>query len=224
VKLIAVETSSWAFSVAACGGTQLLADLNTDGVARPSEILTDLIDSAARKAGFTLEGIDGFAISIGPGSFTGLRIGATVVKTLAWALKKPVLPVSSLEVIAQNLRGQSGEFCIFVDAHKKKVYSALFSSDGKGTVKRLSDDHLGPPEELLKKLKPGTLLVGNGTKKFHDVVSAAKMRVAPETEWVPLASALCGIAASRWPEGKLDDPHQLVPQYLYSKESDITGW
>ena len=224
VKLIGVETSSSAFSVAASDGARVSAALSADGVGRPSVLLTDWIEQASAKAGFALPEIDGFAVSIGPGSFTGLRVGVTTVKTLAWALKKPVLPVSSLEVIAQNLEWQRAEICVFVDARRKKVYSALFSSDGAGTIRRLTEDRLAVPEDLLKQLKPGTLLVGDGIRRYPELTAGAGFSCAPEKEWVPLASSLCRIAASRWPAGALDDPHPLVPQYLYSQESDITGW
>jgi len=227
LKLLGVETSSSVFSVALCDGKRICASLKMEGQGRPSDFLTDLIEKAVSSNGLSLADLDGFTISIGPGSFTGLRVGVTTVKTLAWALKKPVLPVSSLEVIAQNFIGSADPVALFLDARKGKVYTALFSSDGVQGMKRLSEDQVLLPEEVLKKLSPQTMVVGDGLRRYSDLIAASgpgTFRLAPEAQWIPSAESLCRIAAGCWPSGVLDDPHRLVPQYLYSKESDITGW
>ena len=227
-KILGVETSSPVFSVAVAQGERILSVLKEPGVGRPSVLLMDLINEASADAGLELSALDGLAVSIGPGSFTGLRVGVMTVKTLAWALKKPVLPISSLEVTAQNfLDGSPQRICLFADARKGKVYTAVFSQDGGGGVRRLSEDRLRLPEEVLKDLTPGTLLVGEGVHRYKDLIAShgpKKFVLTPESRWIPTAEALCRIAASRWPSGALDDPHPLVPQYLYSQESDITGW
>jgi len=227
LKLLGVETSSTVFSVAVCDGGKILSSLKFEGVGRPSSHLMELIQQAMASAELELKDLDGFTVSIGPGSFTGLRVGVMTVKTLAWALKKPVLPVSSLEVIAQNLMLSPQPFCVFLDARKGKVYAALFRSDGTGRVERLSQDRLAPPEEIMKQLKSPTLLVGDGVDRYLGLLSSINghpPEIAPSSAWIPTAEALCRIAASRWPAGVMDDPHRLVPEYLYSQESDITGW
>lgn len=225
MKLLGVETSSLIFSVAVCDGERILSSLKPDDPERRSDWLAEMIREALRAAGLTLAGLDGFAISIGPGSFTGLRVGVTTVKTLAWALKKRIVPVSTLEVVATNLRQGSAPIGVFLDARKGKVYSALFEPNGAGRLKRLSPDQLLPPEEALKGFSAGAVLVGDGLKRYPglpDSMPNSWMR-APESDWIPSAEILCRIAASQWPDGVLDDPHRLVPEYLYSKESDITG-
>ncbi len=227
MRLLSVETSSPIFSVAISEGEQILSSRQAKDPSYPSALLTELIREAATAAGLELSQLDGFAISIGPGSFTGLRVGVMTVKTLAWALKKPILPVSSLEVIAQNLADQPQPICIFVDARKGKVYTALFSPQPGGLVKRVSEDQLVPPEEPLKKVTKQTLLVGDGVRRYLDLIRSlaeGKVDLAPPQSWIPTAQNLCRIAAHRWPDTKVDDPHRLVPQYLYSQESDVTGW
>ena len=248
VKLLGVETSSSVFSVALCDGERILSSLKIEGQGRPSDFLTDLIEKAVSSAALSLEKLDGFLISIGPGSFTGLRVGVTTVKTLAWALKKKILPVSSLEVITQNFVGSPDPVALFLDARKGKVYTALFSSDGAGSMKRSSEDQTVLPAEALKNLPAKVVLAGDGLKRYGELLSSfprkresdprwslpstpiegeddiSTWELAPEAQWIPSAESLCRIAAGRWPSGVLDDPHRLVPQYLYSKESDITGW
>ncbi|MBI3614887.1 MAG: tRNA (adenosine(37)-N6)-threonylcarbamoyltransferase complex dimerization subunit type 1 TsaB [Candidatus Omnitrophica bacterium] len=226
MRLLVVETSSLVFSVAVCDGDRILSSFKSDDPARRSDLLTGLIEEALRGAGLTLAALDGLAVSIGPGSFTGLRVGVTTVKTLAWALKKKVLPVSTLEVIAHNLDSGVEPIGVFLDARKGKVYAALFSPDAEERLKRLSPDRLLPPEEALKQFPEGTVFVGDGLIRYRDLVNSLdgkEWSLAPESDWIPSADALCRIAAHRWPNGVLDDPHRLVPEYLYSKESDIVG-
>lgn len=226
MKLLAIETSSSLFSVALCDGDRLVGSLESKEPASRSDFLTEGIQQALRPAGWRLQDLDGFAVSIGPGSFTGLRIGVTAVKTLAWALKKPVLPVSSLEVIAHNGAQGLAPIRVFQDARKGKVYTALFLPEGAGRLKRLSPDELLSPEEALRKITGKTLLMGDGIRRYPQLIGSmnrAQILWAPEPDWIPRAGPLCRIAAARWPHGALDDPHRLVPQYLHSKESDVTG-
>ncbi len=227
MKLLGIETSSHTFSVAVSEGDRVLKSLSVGDARRPSTLLSELIRQILFEVGWTFSVLDGFAISIGPGSFTGLRVGVMTVKTLAWALKKPVLPVSSLEVLAQNLVLHSELICPWVDARKGKVYTALFSPNGHGELKRLKADRLVLPEQLFKELSGPVVLVGDGLRRYQELIVAQErpeIRQAPESSWTPTAESVCRIAAHRWPEGVLDDPHRLVPQYLYSRESDITGW
>lgn len=227
LKLLGIETSSYTFSVAVSEGNRILKSLSVGDARRPSTLLSELIQQAITSVGWTLHELDGFTLSIGPGSFTGLRVGVMTVKTLAWALKKPVWPISSLEVLAQNLASNAELISPFVDARKGKVYTALFSPDGPTGLKRLAEDRLMPPERVLEGLPFGVVLVGDGLKRYQEQVVAkgeGKIRLAPESNWIPTAESLCRIAADRWPKGLVDDPHRLVPEYLYSQESDIAGW
>ena len=230
MKLLGVETSSYVFSVAVSEKDRILSSFTVEDARRPDAVLTDLIQKTLSAARIDLQDIDGLTVSAGPGSFTGLRVGVTVVKTIAWALKKPALPISSLEVIAQNFCRSRNPISLFGDARKGKVYTALFSSetssDNISTMKRLTEDRLLFPEEALKKSPSNAILVGDGTVRYASLISqlSPPPAVAPSSTWIPSAESLCRVAASRWPDGVVDDIHRLVPQYLYSKESDITGW
>lgn len=226
VKLLAIETSSPIFSVALCDGPEVVGFLQADGQGRPSSLLTDLLAQALEKAGLRMRELDGFAVSIGPGSFTGLRTGVMTVKTIGWALKKPVLPISSLEVIARNADSSARDVLVFLDARKGNVYSALFSPEGAGSLQRAGPDELLAPAEALNRIRQPALVVGDGLKKYGDLLKALALGAAEPAAaglWVPRADVLGRIAAARWPEGRVDDAHTLVPQYLYSQESDVTA-
>ena len=224
--LLAVESSSLTFSTAVSEGDRVLAFLQSEGKTFPSTLLTDLIQQALGQPRWNLSDLEAIALSIGPGSFTGLRVGVMTVKTLAWSLKKPVLPVSSLEVIAQNLHDRKGEILLFVDARKGNVYCARFLCDGRFPARRLTPDELLRPEEALAQAAEGALVVGDGIRRYEELIrarGAGKFRLAPPESWVPRADWVCRLAAAAWPSGRMDDPHRLVPQYLYSQEGDVTG-
>ncbi len=213
-RILGVETSGTVFSVAVAHGEKILSFKEEgDSTRRPSDFLAGMIEESVKAAGLKLNELSGFAVSIGPGSFTGLRIGVTTVKTLAWALKKWVLPVSTLEVIAQGFSEGKQPIFLLMDARKGKVYTASFSPNAEGGLKRLTPDRLLPPQEALQEMPESALLVGDAARYHPDLLAPA-----------PSAKAVCQIAARRWPNGVVNDPHRLVPEYLYSKESDITGW
>lgn len=226
MKWLGVETSSLSFSVAVSDGEKVLACLQNEGPVRPSTLVTELIEQALEQAELSLPEVDAFAVSIGPGSFTGLRMGVMTVKTMAWALGKPVLPVSSLEVAAQNVAASPKDVLVYVDARKGHVYTALFSPNGGGGLRRATPDELLPSEEALRRLTRPAAALGDGLSRYAALVAAAPAGLvdpAPADLWAPRADSVCRLAARRWPEGRVDDPHRLVPQYLYSKESDIKG-
>lgn len=224
MKWLGIETSSPTFSVAVSDGEKVRVCLQGEGQGRPSTLLTDLIEQALKQAGLALPQVEAFAVSIGPGSFTGLRVGVMTVKTLAWALAKPVQPVSSLETAAQNLAASPKDVLVWVDARKGNVYAALFSPDGKGGLLRAGEDRLLPPEEPLRRLERPAAVMGDALNRYGALLASAGAPAdpVPADLWVPRADSLCRLAARRWPQGRVDDPHGLVPQYLYSQESDVT--
>lgn len=228
MRWLGIETSGPVFSIAVSDGEKILSCLQGEGQGRPSSLLTGLIEEALRQAGMELAQLDALAVSIGPGSFTGLRVGVMTAKTLAWALRRPVQPVSSLEAIAQNLAASPRDVLVFLDARKGNVYSALFSPEGDGQLARATEDELLLPADALGRARGSAIVIGDGLKKYGALVAgtsstAARLEPAPEDLWFPRADTVCRLADCQWPQGRVDDPHRLVPKYLYSKESDIIG-
>lgn len=227
LTLLGVESSSMRVSAAVWEAGRILSVSEAERQDRPSVALPELAQEVLARADRSLEMLTGFAVSIGPGSFTGLRVGVMTVKTLAWACGKPILPVSSLEVIAAGFPPRGGRrLRPFLDARKGKVYTALFESDGKAWS-RLEPDRLALPRQVLERDGKETTLAGDGLVSYRALAEAAgwdPRRFAPAEQAVPRAETVVRLAAARWPAGTVDRPHVLVPQYLYSKESNITGW
>ena len=164
MKILAMDTSSLAASCAILEEERPVSQFYTDARLTHSQTIMPMVQAMLSAAMESLEAVDAFAVSVGPGSFTGLRIGVAAVKGMAQAVNKPCIPVSTLEGLAWNLQGQQGIACAVMDARCGQVYTALFDLEG-GAVARLTEDMAIPLEELaemLKKQEKNIILVGDG--------------------------------------------------------------
>jgi len=209
MTLLAIDTSTDCLSLAVTRDGKVVARFHRKSRMRHSSLLVPMIDKVLKKARLPLKAIDYFAISIGPGSFTGLRIGVTTVKGLAYALDKPIVAVPTLDVIANNVKGFSGIICPVLDARKNKVYACLYRSDGKN-IKRVSPFLLLPMEELKKKLEKYDKIYFLG-----DVIG--------DRSFYPKAEVVARLASEYIRKKRFVTAEALEPMYLYSKECDITG-
>lgn len=169
------------------------------------------------------------AVSAGPGSYTGVRIGIACAKTMAWALGVPVLGVSTLEAIAANVT-EAGAFVVLLDARRGACYSARFlateTEDGRVRVERETPDELGDPAELRASLDPATHVVGEGLRTLEGFESFSAF---PE-EWnLPRAKHVYHIARrdlvaiknGRQPAPpEFENPHGLEPRYLRASQAE----
>ena len=135
--ILAIDTSTDCLSLALLRDDKIIGRFHRRSHMRHSTLLVPMIDKLVKKARLKIRDIDCFAISVGPGSFTGLRIGVTTVKGLAYSLNKPIVAVPTLDVIARNVKNFKGVICPVLDARKNKVYSCFYRSDGK-TIKKIS--------------------------------------------------------------------------------------
>lgn len=216
MKILAIDTSTDYLSVAVTDGAKVLGRYHRPSNRNHSRLLIPVISGLIKKSGLKAGDIDAFAVSIGPGSFTGLRIGVVAVKGLAYSFGKPVITVPTMDVIAGNVKGFNGIVCPVIDARKNKVYTCFYRSDGK-SFKRLTKYLLIPVVDLLKMAGKydRVLFLGDGVK----------LTGAPEAikDWQPRASAVAAIAAESFRKKKFVSPEKLEPMYIYSRECDITG-
>lgn len=210
--ILAIDTSTDYLSLALLEDNRLVAKFHRKAHRKHSMLLVPTIEKLLKKAKLSVGKIDCFAISVGPGSFTGLRIGVTVVKGLAYALKKRIVAVPTLDVIAYNAKSFKGMVCPVLDARKNKVYACIYKSDGK-TIKRVSKYLLLPLEELLKI-----------TGKYDKVLFLGDAIPAPSAvDWYPRAEVVARLAIERYKDKRFIKAQDLEPLYLYSHECDITG-
>ena len=152
MKILAIDSTAKTATVGICEDERLISIYSVTAGVNHSETLLPMIENALTTAQTDIDEIDMFAISDGPGSFTGVRIGMSLLKGLAFNKQKLCVGVSTLEALAYNLKGFNGIICPVMDARRDQVYNALFLSDG-GSLVRLTEDRAIPLKELEAELK-----------------------------------------------------------------------
>lgn len=224
MKILAIDTSGKAMGIAIADENGIIIEHNDTSGAKHSTALASTIKNILDKAGLGFNGIDGFSVSIGPGSFTGLRIGVTMVKGFAFATKKPVTAVPTLDTIAYNCIASPRLICTIVDASRNLVYACLYESRGQG-LERKSDYLLINISELLKMVQWPVVFLGDGLSIYREHIikyfknasgeTGNGIEFAPEPMWHPKASTVAIMALERFKDGKFENPYKLVPFYIY---------
>ena len=218
MNVLAIETATERLGVALVDETRVLAAYEILAERPHAVELPNAVTRVLETAGLTLAQLDGIAVDLGPGSFTGLRIGVAFVKALAFVHKKPVAGVPSLDVLAAHVPYAAHTLCPILDAKQRKVYAALYQPE-EGQVKRRSDHQLLSVEELMPQLGDGpVVLLGDGVARYREPLIhhlGDRAIVAPPELWWPNAATLGRLGLARLQQGQRDDPAGLVPMYLH---------
>ena len=178
--ILALDSTAVVASVALCRDETPIAAFTVKNGNTHSETLLPMVESVLKTAGYTVNDVDLFACSVGPGSFTGVRIGVSVLKGLASGKDTPCVGVSTLEALAENLPYTDAILCPVMDARRNQVYTALFKRTSQGLV-RLTPDRLITLSELSKEL-------ASYSEKIYlcgDGYEIAKSRLSVQTEHTP---------------------------------------
>ena len=216
MRLLAVETSTRAGGVALVDGDRLVAEYLLDVSVTHSERLLGAIDTVMTDAGWVPAELHGLAVAIGPGSFTGLRVGLSTVKGLALALGIPVAAVPTIDAMAATVPWASLPVCPVLHARRNEVYAALYRWDGEGFA-RESDYLAVTPADLAARLAEPTLLVGDGV----DAVSSPHVRRLPAPRRVPSPACVAVLGHARLALGESVSPAGLTPFYLRPSEAEL---
>jgi tRNA threonylcarbamoyladenosine biosynthesis protein TsaB len=168
MKVLGIDTSTSCGSVGLVEDNEVISEYLLNIPVTHSERLLGAIEFVLREARCSVEEIEGWAIALGPGSFTGLRIGVSTVKGLAFATGKPVAGVSTLDVIASQIAPTSYLICPILDARKKEIYTAFYRYEERGSLLRQSEYQAISPENLVGKIDERTIFVGDGVKTYGD--------------------------------------------------------
>lgn len=184
MKILGIDTSAVVSACAVCElgeNPKVIASGTLNTKLTHSQTLAPFLENIIKSAGLELSEIDAFAVSAGPGSFTGLRIGVSVIKGMASALDKPVRSVSTLEAIAHNFTVTDAIVCAVMDARCNQVYNALFRIQN-GIVMRLCDDRAIFIEDLKKDLgnyNERIILAGDGADLVYSKIKDGLIELAP---------------------------------------------
>jgi tRNA threonylcarbamoyladenosine biosynthesis protein TsaB len=221
--ILAFDTSSRMLSAALLRDGKIISEFNVDSGLRHSSVLFPRTRDMLKKSGIDPKSVSGFAVSAGPGSFTGLRIGISTVKVLAMIFGKPVCAVPSLDAIAYNVKAVDKNICVILDARKKKVYACLYRFR-KGILKRKSKYMLCEPEKAISGIKGDYIFTGDGIAAYGDRIKAAlkeRAEFAQENLWYPCAATVARLGFEKFGKKEFVDTDGLTPEYLYPKECDI---
>ena len=221
MKILGIDTSTPIGSVALIDGDNLVAEHTLNIVQAHSSRLMPAIDGILKWSDSTADTLDGCAVGIGPGSFTGIRIGVATVKSLCYALDKPIVGVSTLEAIAYNLRWTNGIICPLLDARRSEVYGAIF--EGGAEWKRLSEDLCLPIDAFLDHFDTHTSsnhtinFVGDGLATYGEAVRerlGERVHFADPIFNVPRGATIAHLGKQRLQKDDIDDYWTLVPNYV----------
>ncbi len=221
--VFAIDTASRSCSVAVLDGNAVMAEINDVSGQTHSRHLMGMVDQAISMSVGQMANIDGFAVTQGPGSFTGLRIGISTAKGLAEAAGKPLVGVSSLQALAWQVFPSDVMVIPMLDARRKEVYSARYIREGE-TFKMVGAEQALSPEAAVDGIDMPCLLVGDGAVAYADrlgMVLGGRMQLALPFQHMIRASTVAFLGRAKLTEAR-DERMTLAPCYLrksYAEES-----
>jgi tRNA threonylcarbamoyladenosine biosynthesis protein TsaB len=224
MRILAVDTSTQTGSVAVLEADTLLAEVAVTSKETHGKRLMPAIDDTLKMAGLTIEDCEGFAVTIGPGSFTGLRIGVSTVKGLGFATKKPVTGVSTLDALAYQFPLFPDTVCPVLDARKGQIYAALYACVGHMKWKRESEASAAEPRQWLKKIQRTCLFVGDGALIYRELIRenlGSLALFAPPYLNRVRASVVAYIGMQQILDDEIVDVGNLVPHYIRRSDAEI---
>jgi len=221
--VLALETSSLVSSIAVLKEDKLLAELNIESTKHHSELLVPHIEELLKMASIEKSGLSAIAVSTGPGSFTGLRIGLATAKAMAYVLNIPVIGVSTLKGLAWNLRVEGALLCPLMDAQKGNVYTALYEVRN-GEFAELWNERVESLEWVLAEARrnPKMMLLGEGNNRLVRKIEEyglSSQRPAPHL-YMPRAASIGFAAMERILAGEADSLMEVVPNYIRRSEAE----
>ena len=224
MKILAIETSAKSVSAAVVeNGVPLASAYQNMGLTH-SRTLMPLVDGMLSAAGLRVQDMDLLAAANGPGSFTGLRIGVSALKGLAWALEKPCCGVSTLAAMARNLAHMEGLIICAMDARRSQVYNALFLAAGEGLQRLTPDRAIGLDQlgEELKKVEKEKIVVGDGARLCYNTLTeqGITLKMAPEHLRMQSAWGVARAALELVRSGGLVSGEELAPVYCRLSQAE----
>lgn len=225
--ILSMDTSTPCSAVALTEGTRqqgrVVASLSLTGNVTHSRRLFTAIDYVMKEAAVDWSDIVGIGVSLGPGSFTGLRIGMATAKGLAAASGKKLFGVSTLDSLAAKCVSP-GLICPVLDARKKEVYSAFYRCGVSGLTERISDMKVLPPLELAATIEEPVLFIGDGAMVYGELFKellGGHANFAPAQLHEPGASSIGLIAGEMLEAGQDLDIAEAVPVYIRSSDAEL---
>lgn len=228
--LLGIDTSTRRVGVVLANEHGMLARIELGGMGadaspRHAETLAPAIAWACEQCGVRVAQCSAIAVGIGPGMFTGLRVGVTTAKVLAQSLRVPVIPIASLDLLAYPLKYSHGLVVATIDARRNELYWAIYRPS-PGGVQRESGYELSRPDELAAELEArgaDAIVCGDGALRFPDAFTHMSRRVtiAGPAHASPSLTALAELALARYEREEFQSPAEILPMYLRQSDAEI---
>ncbi len=221
MKILAADTSTTLNTVALCEDSRPVAESTVDCGRSHAERLLSTVDWLLKEAGAVLDDVDLFAVSCGPGSFTGLRVGVATFKGLALAQRRPLIAVPTLDALARLIPADSGLVCPMLDAKMKEVFSAAFRFR-HGARTKVMADRVCPVQSVLEDLDGPALFVGDGAVLYRDAIleRMPDARILDWPQFGPRASAIAAEAVDLLGLGAETNAALAAPVYLRKSQAE----
>lgn len=223
MNILAIDTSTKAGSLALTCNGRIISETMLNVEVTHSETLLPTIKNMLKDAAISLGDIGLFALTLGPGSFTGIRIGVSTIKGFAFALEKPIAGVSTIEAMAHNFADSPLTITPVLDARRGEFYTADFRWNNF-VLERLSEDRAVSPETFTNTNRDKTIFVGDGLSKLgtHLKERFGDMAIlAPLSDSCLRGSVIASLALKKYDKGETLDPASFTPTYLRRSEAEI---
>ena len=222
--ILGIDTATTQVSVAVGGHEGVLAAVRSSKARRHAESLTPSIQFACRQARIELAEVSVVAVDLGPGLFTGLRVGIATAKAMAHALRVPMIGVPSLDLLAFPVRFSNRLVVAAIDARRGELFSAFYRQV-PGGLQRVRDPRIGTPEDLASELiatGEELLLVGDGAQRYREVFDGmTKVDLVGGELMAPSATSLVMLAHAQALREQFVKPWDLQPMYLRKPDAEI---
>ena len=222
--ILSIDSSTESATCAVLNNNKLLGEAVLNDKKQHSVVLMPIVDNLLKNLQLTIKDIDGFVVCKGPGSFTGLRIGMSMIKGLSQGGQKPFVSISSLDGLAYNMAYTDGIICPILDALRDNVYTALYSFEGDRLVKHTDylALHIDELIELLKEYNKSVTFIGDAVGKFKDKLKESfdKVYFAPKHLNIVRASSLGELGSNLLEQGIHDDIYTSSPIYLRKSQAE----
>lgn len=225
MKILALETSTKMGSIALSDNAHLLGEYQIAIKDSFSEMLLPSIDYLLKSTKTSIRNIDAFALSQGPGSFTSLRIGMSVIKGLALKNQGPIIPIPTLDGLAHNLSFSKLLICPLIDARKGQVYTAFYKKQINNSLVKLTNNRVVAPERLIDEIDEEVVFLGDGSILYGDLIRnrlQKKAHFAPLNLLYPRATAICDLALQVIKRDQVPQQSALFePLYVRPPEAEV---
>ena len=222
MKILGIDTSSKYLSIALSEDDSIIAEHSFLLDRKHSSLLIPKISQMLEENNISLSNIDAFIVGLGPGSFTGLRIGVSTVKGFGIATGKPCIGVPSLDALALNVDEKKSIIVPVIDAKRENLYSAVYERKNNRIIKKTNHLLLGV-NELMKKVKKEAVFLGDGIELYKNKIAQLNKRAVflEDKYWYPKASNLIRLGIAKIKKYKRKDLSKLNPIYLYPKDCQV---